>query len=123
MNSRNPAWWGRFGRVIEEYKKSLYDKPILQKISTTPVGNLLIEGRTYSDTGELIYWLLDGQGEELKRVTVAAKKVHFSDRYLLFVTYDEEENPQIHALEHFGDELAAMDIMIEIVEKTVGSRH
>lgn len=108
INSRDPVWWGRFGRVIEKYKKPLYDKPILQTISTTPGGNLLVEGQAHSGSGEFIYWLLSRQGIELGNVTVAASKVHFSEHYLLFVTYDEEENPQIHAVEHYGDEVAAM---------------
>jgi hypothetical protein len=119
MSSLNPVWWDRFGKVIQEYKKPLYDKPILRGITTTPGGNLLVQGWTYSDSGESLYWLLDRLGEDLGRFSFAAWNVHFSDHFLLFVTYDDEGNPQVHAVEHLGDEVAAMAKIREVVESMV----
>ncbi len=115
MKSRDPVWWGRFGRVVEEYKKPLYEKPVLRSISATPSGNLLINGKD-SNSDDFVYWLLDIQGKEIARVNVAARYVHFSKNNLLFVTYDEEEIPQINALKHFGEEATAMSRMGMLVE-------
>ncbi|MCP4144788.1 MAG: hypothetical protein GY752_05825 [bacterium] len=110
VKSRNPSWWNRFGRVIEKYKKPLYDKPILQSISTTPSGNLLVYGMDINSDG-FVYWLLDRQGKEVARVNANASRVHFSENNLLFITYDEEGIPQIHALKHFNDEATALNQM------------
>ncbi len=120
IKSRNPGWWNRFGRVVEEYKKPLYDKPILQSISTTPSGNLLVYGMDSFSNG-FVYWLLDKQGKEVTRISADASNVHFSENHLLFVTYDEEGAPQIHALKHFKDEVTAITQMGVIVEQTLGS--
>ncbi len=42
---------------------------------------------------------------------------------LLFVTYDEEDMPRVHTVEHLGDEIAAMDRMGVIVESMIGSEY
>ena len=114
IKSWNPAWWSRFGQVIEKYKKPLYDKPILQSISTTPSGNLLVYGMDINSDG-FVYWLLDRQGKEVARVNARASSVHFSENNLLFITYDEEGIPQIHALKHFDDEAKALNQMVVLL--------
>ena len=114
MKSRDPVWWNRFGRVIEKYDKPLYDKPVLHAISMTPQGHLLVNGTTGTDTDGPTCWLLDDQGQLMKKVTAAAWDVHFSAHFLLFVTFDEEENPLVHAVEYSGDEVAALSRLGEI---------
>lgn len=108
MKSRNPVWWDRFGRVVEEYDEPIYDKPILRRISITPDGNLLVEGPSYSDSGGSKYWLLDERGEELNSVTVSAWAMHLSDHHLLFFTEGEEGSTLIHAVERPVDETEAL---------------
>jgi hypothetical protein len=114
IRSRNPAWWDRFGRVIEEYDKPLYDRPILRDFSTTPDGHLLVESASQSERGGSVYWLLDAKGRILDRGTVAAWGMHFSDHYLLFFTRDEEELPQVHALARSSSEVVDLAKMREI---------
>ena len=108
MSSRNPAWWHEFGRVVEEYDKSLYDQPILRRISRTPGGNLLVEGPWQADTDASTFWLLDSDGEVIHSITAAAARLRLSEHYLLFLTVDDEGAVLANAVKRPIDEAEAL---------------
>jgi hypothetical protein len=116
IESRNAVWWGKFGRVIEEYDEPLYDKPILRSLCVTPGGRLLVEGPTAAEAHGPTYWLLDPQGQILASATVAAWDVHLSQHFLLFFTIDDEELPRVHVMERPAHETEAIAALAQIVQ-------
>lgn len=96
---RDASWWNRFGKVVEKYRESVYDKkPVLSGISSTPNGNVLISGP--SREGEKTkYWLVDEKGDTLVELDLSAGMLRISKDFIFFSTIDEEANLQVHALE------------------------
>jgi len=108
MASRYPDWWNRYGRVIESYDKPLYDKPIIERISRTPGGLLLIEGPPDSGSDLSAYRLINARGEILARTTTLARGLHLSAHYVLYFTTDEDGAVSAHAAVRAADEVAAV---------------
>ncbi|MBK6733438.1 MAG: hypothetical protein IPG61_05020 [bacterium] len=106
--SRYPDWWNRYGRVIESYDKPLYDKPIIERISRTPGGLLLIEGPPDSGSALSSYRLINDRGEILARTTTLARGLHLSAHYVLYFTTDEDGAVSAHAAVRAADEAAAV---------------
>ena len=104
MMVRNPDWYNRFGRVIEKYKKSLYDKPNLDEFTLTPEGNILVAGPTdYEDT-EGDFWLLDETGKTLAHIEAPVGGLRISRHFIFFYTSDEDMNIYIHCAKRKGSE-------------------
>jgi hypothetical protein len=101
---RNPAWWQRFGSVIEKYKKSLYKKPNINTISRTFDGNILVSGPTRYGEAEGDYWLLDANGKEMAYIRIAGAVGGISENFVFVWTVDEDENIQIHCIKRKGSE-------------------
>lgn len=98
-------WYNRFGRVIEKYKKSIYEKiPNLGGLSLTPEGNILISGRLGDEDEERDYWLIDEEGKTLAHTRTDAYGIRISPHFIFFVSMDEEENISIHRLKRKGSE-------------------
>ncbi|MGD2246749.1 MAG: 6-bladed beta-propeller [Candidatus Aminicenantes bacterium] len=96
---RDKTWYNRFGRVIEKYKKSIYEKrPNLSGIALTPEGNILVSGRWSEDEQNIKYWLLDEEGNSLAQITTEARNLRISKHYIFYGTTDEEENILAHCL-------------------------
>ncbi len=104
MMVRNPDWYNRFGRVIEKYKKSLYDKPNLDGISSTPEGNILVEGSDDFEETEENYWLLDGNGKTLAHMKIAGGWLRIDKNFVFFQTSDEDANISVHCVKRQGSE-------------------
>lgn len=99
------AWFNRFGRVIEKYRASVHDKkPILDGISATPGGHLLVSGAG-RPAGKAKYWLLSQDGKALATIELAGANLSISKSFLFFVALDREENERIVCLRRIGDEI------------------
>ena len=104
MMVRNPDWYNRFGRVIEKYKKSLYDKPNLDEFTLTPEGNILVAGPTDYEDSEGDFWLLDETGKTLAHVEAPVGGLRISRHFIFFYTSDEDMNIYIHCAKRKGSE-------------------
>ncbi len=95
---RDESWWSRFGRVVEKYKKSIYDKkPILSGMYSTPDGNILVSG-PWSEDEKTEYWLIDKKGKTITHVSLDCEVLRISKHFIFFRTTDEEGNYLIHCL-------------------------
>ncbi len=108
MLADNAQWWQQFGCVVEEYDEALYPRPILQRITGTPAGHLLVEGTPQTAAEHATYWLLDTHGQTLATADVPAWGVHLSKHYLLAYTSGPDGETLVHALERSADEVAAL---------------
>ena len=104
MMARNPSWYNRFGRVIEKYKKSLYDKPNINSISVTPEGNFVVEGPVHYEATEIQYWLLDEKGKILAQMRLAGFDVSITENFVFFYSRDEDENVLVNCVKRKGSE-------------------
>ncbi len=103
--SRNPDWWNRFGKVIDNYKKSIYkEHPNLSGIALTPQGNILISSRWDEEKNRSLYWLLDESGETKTEVTSAAGGVSISKSFIFFRKADEDGIITVYAQKRTGSE-------------------
>ncbi len=100
----NPDWWHRFGRVIEEYDQSLFEhKPILSGISTAPANHLLVTGPWNPETEQRTYWLLDEKGNMISTITTGVWSLHISAHHLLYFSDNEDGNTAVNAVKWAGD--------------------
>jgi hypothetical protein len=105
IQSRDPDWWGRFGRVIEKYKKSIYThKPIIWEINKTPQGRFLIASRRDADDSRARYWLMDQDGKQLVKVDTPVWILGISPNFIFLGQVDEDGIPSIKALKRWGSE-------------------
>ncbi len=102
---RDKAWYNRFGRVIEKYKKSIYEKrPNLGRISLTPDGNIFISGLWDDEDQKINYWLLDENGKIVAKIRTEFSALEISKHFIFYRTTDEEENILINCLKRTGTE-------------------
>jgi hypothetical protein len=106
LTSTNPGHYQEFGRVIEKYTKSLYDKPNVDGISRTRDGNILVTLPWDSEEGKREYRLIGAYGKTLAAVRVVADRLRISKHYILFFRNDEEGNTLVHCVERTGSEEA-----------------
>ena len=105
LASRNPDWWNRFGKVIDNYKKSIYkEHPNLSGIALTPQGSILISGRWDMEKNRSLYWLLDESGETKAEVTSAAGGVSISKSFIFLGKADEDGIITVYAQKRTGSE-------------------
>lgn len=98
-------WYNQFGRVIEKYKKSIYEKiPNLSGLSLTPERNILISGRLADEDEERDYWFIDEGGKTLAHTRTDAYGIRISPHFIFFALRDETENIYIHRLKRKGSE-------------------
>jgi len=92
---RDESWWSRFGRVVERYKKSIYDKkPILSGLSLTHDGNILISSPR-REGEKTTYWLIDENGNTLAQIALVSEMLQISKHFIFLRTTDEEGNYQV----------------------------
>jgi hypothetical protein len=105
MRSRDPDWFNRFGKVITNYKKSLYDKhPNLSELSQTPGGNIFITGARNEDNNVETYWLLDSDGRELAAIKTGALGVWIAQSFIFYGLVNEDYEVTVKALRRSGSE-------------------
>jgi hypothetical protein len=102
---RDQAWYNRFGRVIEKYKRSIYDKrPNLIGISLTPDENIFISGLWDDEAQKRNYWLLDESGKTVAQIRTELPALQISKHFIFYRTTDEEENILINCFKRKGTE-------------------
>lgn len=105
IQSRDPDWWARFGKVIEKYKKSIYPhKPIIWEINRTPQGRFLIASRIDRNQPRRGYWLMDKDGKHLVNVDTSVWIMGVSQNFIFLGQVDEDGVPSIKALTRQGKE-------------------
>ena len=105
MQTRSPDWFNRFGKVISNYKKSIYEKhPNLSELRLTPEGNIIVTGAGSEDDDISTYWLLDSRGRELATLKTSAQGVWISQSFVLFGRMDEDYVVTVKALKRTGSE-------------------
>jgi len=104
MMERDPRWYSRFGKVIEKYKKSLYNKPNVSGISLTPEGNLIAAGPVHYGEVERDYWLLDENGKMLTQMRLAGSGMRMCEHFVFFYSSDEDQNELVHCVKRKGSE-------------------
>ena len=98
-------WYNQFGRVIEKYNKSIYEKiPNLSGLSLTPERNILISGRLADEEEERDYWLLDEEGKILAHIRTDVYGIRISPHFIFFASRDEDGNILIQRLKRKGSE-------------------
>ncbi len=103
--SRNPDWWNRFGKVIDNYKKSIYkEHPNLSGIALTPQGNILISGRWDMEKNQSLYLLLDESGDTKAEVSSAAGGVSISKSFIFLGKADQDGIITVYAQKRTGSE-------------------
>jgi len=104
MESNNSAWWHQFGRVIEDYNESLFDKPIFMSISAAPDDHLLVEGKGKgeAETFQRTYWLFDPQGTMTSSISADVKSLHISRNHLLYFSDNEDGSTAVNAMKWSG---------------------
>ena len=101
---RDQTWFNRFGRVIEKYKKSIYDKkPILSSISFTPDQNLLVSS-PWSEERGTDYWLLDDKGRTLTQINLESGWLNISKHFVSLTAEDELGNVRVICIRRGGSE-------------------
>ncbi len=90
FESDNPSWWHKYGRVIEDYDKSLFDKPIYKDITKAPAGHFLVEGPWNTQTELRSYWLFNAQGSIVSSVSANIWNLQISTHYLLYFSRHED---------------------------------
>ncbi len=104
MMVANPDWYNRFGRVIDKYKKSLYDKPNMNEFTSTPEGNILVAGPTDYEDIEGDYWMLDENGKTLAHIKTTVGGLRIFENFIFFGTVDEDMNIFLHCVKRKGSE-------------------
>ncbi len=105
IQSRDPDWWARFGKVIEKYKKSIYPyKPTIWEINKTPQGRFLIASRIDRNQPHRGYWLMDKDGKQLVKVDTSVWIMGISPNFIFLGQVDEDGVPSIKAFKRQGKE-------------------
>ena len=105
MEARNPDWYNRLGRVIEQYKKSIYThKPNISGLEVTPEGNFLLTGPWDENQRSQMYWLVDSSGKEKAKVCSGVLIGRLTENFILYATMDKDGVSRIFGLERQGSE-------------------
>lgn len=116
MRERNPVWWDRFGRVVEELGHSVNKViPNIGRIERTPAGHFLIHGSQSDGAPEYGYWLLDENGARLAFQDPEAWNVHFSGSCLMAVSRSSDGEDLLHVISDFGSEAEALIYLSEVL--------
>ena len=105
MKSRSPDWFNRFGKVIADYKKSLFDKhPNLRELRRTPAGNIFVTGAGDEEDNVTAYWLLDSGGGELAAIRTSAQGMWIAKNFIFYGMVNEDYEVTVKALKRSGSE-------------------
>jgi hypothetical protein len=116
---RDKSWYERFGKVVEKYKKSIYDKkPNLSGISLTPAGNILVSIPETNGETAVTCCLISNTGKTLARANLNCDMLQISKNFVLFRTTDEDGNYLVHCLTRMGYEQDDLLRLKELSGKT-----
>lgn len=102
---RNKTWYDRYGKVVNKYKKSIYEyKPVLGEMSMTEKGNILIGSSTESSGKARRFCLLTIDGKMIFSFSKKISDLRVSKHYVFFKTEDEDENVNVNFIRRLGTE-------------------
>jgi len=104
---RGVEWYSTYGNVIEEYKDSIYPKkPILEDITATPGGNILITGTWNEKKSGRNFWLIDENGKLQAEIVLDIISVSISRNFIFFIKTDTdvEDNEVVYCFKRSGEE-------------------
>lgn len=114
---RDKSWYNRFGKVIEKYTESIYEKkPNMYGVSVTPGSRLLIAGDSV-DPGNRVYRLTDLKGNLVKKIDINGSGLKISKHFIFAYIYDEDENTLVFCLKRKGNEVEDLTRMEEAIRK------
>jgi hypothetical protein len=76
---------------------------MIDGLSVTPAGNILVAGARDPEKNSRTYWLLDEAGKTLAQMEIAAG-VGLSKSFIHVVRTDEESNLQVRCLKRSGND-------------------
>jgi hypothetical protein len=101
------AWFDRFGKVIDSYKKSIYPRvPCFDDLRITPEGNLLLKDYNWREDRQNVYRLLSAQGRELAVCHTPRAILAVSKHFILYKEIDENDDETLVALPRQDSEAA-----------------
>jgi hypothetical protein len=108
------TWYQRYMKVLREYREPFYKlKTNLSGMSTTPAGNILLEG-PFERNQRSSYWLINKEGRQLAHYKSRASNIKISKKYILFYRQDEEEDYVICFLNRRGGEIEDLNRLRKI---------
>ncbi len=103
-NSRDIAWYKKYGKVIENYKKSIYSKkPYIEDLFVTPEGNILITGSLDSKK-EKDFWLLDEKGKTQLKIILNVYKLKIFKSFVFLNKIEDDGNNLLYCVKRDGSE-------------------
>jgi len=107
---RNKVWFRRFGKVLDKYKKSIYEKkPNIGAISLTPGNNLLIASGLNASIKGNQFWLIDLSGRTLKKIEINGYNLRISEHFVFIKFRDEDDNLLVFCMKRKGKEAEDLD--------------
>jgi hypothetical protein len=105
MMERNPGWWHRFGTVVEKYRKSIFKfLPMIDGLSATPEGRILVAGAWDIARNARDYWLVDVSGKMLAKLSPARGGITLTRSFVFTMASDPFGNVQVKGLKRSGSE-------------------
>ncbi len=105
FSRRNKAWFHRFGKAVDKYKKSIYEfKPNIREMSLSHGGNILIGEVPKSNKDKTNFWLLTPKGKVIKSFAMKARGIIITKSFIFFKSEDEDENTIVNCLIRKGTE-------------------
>lgn len=117
---RGSEWYRKYGNVIEEYKDSIYtQKPILEDISTTPGGNILITGVWNEKKSGRYFWLINEKGEVQAEIVSDIISINISRNFIFFIKMDrgDEDSEMVYCFKRNGGEQKDLISLVSLVGK------
>jgi hypothetical protein len=113
---RDREWFNKFGKVVDDYNKSIYDKkPVFDNFSVTPDGQILLTKNETLDKSMTKGWILNTEGKILLMFNIKCSGLILSKNYLFFRKSDRDENIFIGLIKRSGTEPDDIQKLSEIL--------
>jgi len=97
-------FYKKYFTVMDKYKPLYGKKQVIDRISTTPSGNILIRETKKKDFKEYKYHLITPGGERLASIRTGAKSVIISKNFVLYTLEDENEDISLYCMKVGGND-------------------
>lgn len=99
------AWFQKYGKVIDNYKESIYDKkPYIHAVAITPDGNILITGKKNPNENNREFWLIDAEGKTLATISLDAISLNIFKQFIILKEINDEDEELIFCFKRTGNE-------------------
>lgn len=104
IKGRGLEFYKKYFSVMDKYKPLYGKKQVIDSISTTPSGNILIRETKRKDLKEYEYHLITPGGETLESIRTGAKSVIVSKNFILYTLEDEDEDISLYCMKVGGND-------------------